>query len=54
MKLCGIAMCFYNEFLYNRSLMYDYLTCLQIHYDDTRAISSLGKFSNSFVVCVLF
>ena len=24
----------YNKFLYNRSLRYDYLTCLQIQYDD--------------------
>ena len=47
----------YNEFLYNRGLMYDYLTCLQIHYDDTRAtphISLLGKFTNQFVVFLLF
>ena len=58
MKLCGITKFFIDEFLYNRSLMYDYLTCLQIHYDDTNTnrypVSSLGKFSISFGVYLLF
>ena len=34
MKLCGITKFFIDEFLYNRNSMYDYLTRLQVHYDN--------------------
>ena len=54
MKLCGITKFFIDEFLYNRSSMYDYLTRLQVHYDNNTTnrypISSFG-FTISFVVC---
>ena len=44
MKLCGITKFFIDEFLCDRSLMYDYLTCLQVHYDnnDTNRYLHLG------------
>ena len=54
MKLCGITKFFIDEFLYNRNSMYDYLTRLQVHYDNNttnRYISSFGIFTISFVVC---